>query len=102
MKHLSTLAISNFLLLFFFFASPLCVAQNNPGDKLPIDPKVKIGKLSNGLTYYIRQNKKPEQKVELRLVVNAGSVLEDDDQQGLAHLSEHMAFNGTTNFKKMI
>ncbi|MEO7801366.1 MAG: pitrilysin family protein, partial [Ginsengibacter sp.] len=68
--------------------------------KIPVDPKVKIGKLDNGLTYYIRQNKKPEQKVELRLVVNAGSTQEDDDQQGLAHLSEHMAFNGTTNFKK--
>jgi zinc protease len=69
-------------------------------DKLPVDPKVKTGKLANGLTYYIRQNKKPEQKVELRLVVNAGSVLEDEDQQGLAHVSEHMAFNGTTHFKK--
>jgi zinc protease len=68
--------------------------------KLPIDPKVKIGKLANGLTYYIRQNKKPEQKVELRLVVNAGAILEDNDQQGLAHMAEHMAFNGTKNFKK--
>ena len=68
--------------------------------KLPLDPKVKIGKLENGLTYYIRQNKKPEQKVELRLVVNVGSINEDDDQQGLAHMAEHMAFNGTKNFKK--
>jgi zinc protease len=76
------------------------IAQTNPSDPLPLDPKVKIGKLPNGLTYYIRQNKKPEQKVELRLVVNAGSILEDDDQQGLAHMAEHMAFNGTTHFKK--
>jgi zinc protease len=75
-------------------------AQVNPADPLPLDPKVKIGKLPNGLTYYIRQNKKPEQRVELRLVVNAGSINEDDDQQGLAHMSEHMAFNGTKNFKK--
>lgn len=67
---------------------------------LPVDAKVKIGKLDNGLTYYIRQNKKPEQKVELRLVLNAGSINEDDDQQGLAHMAEHMAFNGTTHFKK--
>ncbi|MFL5747346.1 MAG: M16 family metallopeptidase [Niastella sp.] len=75
-------------------------AQLNGQSKLPVDTKVKIGKLANGLTYYIRQNKKPEQKVELRLVLNAGSILEEDDQQGLAHMAEHMAFNGTTHFKK--
>ncbi|MES2773265.1 MAG: insulinase family protein [Bacteroidota bacterium] len=75
-------------------------AQLNLNEPMPVDPKVKIGKLSNGLTYYIRQNKKPEQKVELRLVVNTGSIMEDDDQQGLAHMAEHMAFNGTKNFKK--
>lgn len=68
--------------------------------KLPVDPSVKIGHLANGLKYYIKTNKKPEKKVELRLVINAGSILEDDDQQGLAHMVEHMAFNGTTNFKK--
>ncbi|MDI6766961.1 MAG: insulinase family protein [Bacteroidota bacterium] len=67
---------------------------------LPIDSNVTIGKLENGLTYYIRYNKKPEQRAELRLAVNAGSILEDDDQKGLAHLAEHMAFNGTKNFKK--
>jgi zinc protease len=72
----------------------------NPSDKLPVDPQVKIGKLDNGLTYYIRENKRPEKKVELRLVVNVGSIVEDDDQQGLAHMTEHMAFNGTTHFKK--
>lgn len=74
--------------------------QLKPTDPLTIDPKVKIGKLENGLTFYVRQNKKPEQRVELRLVLNAGSINEDDDQQGLAHMSEHMAFNGTKNFKK--
>lgn len=87
-------------IIFFIASSPSLFAQQNLNDKLPIDPNVKIGKLSNGLTYYIRQNKKPEQKVELRLVVNGGSILEDNDQQGLAHLTEHMAFNGTTHFKK--
>ena len=88
-----------FSILLLFFAQ--CgFAQSNLTDSLPLDPKVKIGKLQNGLTYYIRQNKKPEQKVELRLVVNTGSVMEDEDQQGLAHLAEHMAFNGTTRFKK--
>ena len=67
---------------------------------LPTDPKVKIGTLPNGIRYYIRQNKKPEKRAELRLVVNAGSVLETDDQLGLAHFVEHTAFNGTTHFAK--
>lgn len=69
-------------------------------DPLPLSPDVKVGKLDNGLTYYIQKNAKPEKKVELRLVVKAGSILEDEDQQGLAHFTEHMAFNGSTNFKK--
>jgi zinc protease len=94
MKSLKLLAF--FLLCF----SSSLFAQQNLKDTLPVDPNVKIGKLSNGLTYYIRKNEKPQQKVELRLVVNAGSILENEDQQGLAHLSEHMAFNGTTHFKK--
>ncbi len=63
--------------------------------KVPIDRKVRMGKLDNGITYYIRANKKPEGRVQFRLAVNAGSILEDDDQQGLAHFTEHMAFNGT-------
>lgn len=67
---------------------------------LPKDSKVTTGKLANGLTYYIRPNAKPEKKVELRLVVNAGSILEDDSQQGLAHFMEHMNFNGLKNFEK--
>ncbi|WP_452219663.1 M16 family metallopeptidase [Lacinutrix salivirga] len=67
---------------------------------IPFNPEVKTGKLSNGLTYYIKNNGKPENKVELRLVVNAGSILEDEDQRGLAHFMEHMNFNGTKNFKK--
>jgi zinc protease len=67
---------------------------------LPLDPLVTYGKLPNGLTYYIRPNRKPEHRAELRLVVGAGSILEDPDQQGLAHFVEHMAFNGSTNFKK--
>jgi zinc protease len=76
------------------------VDQVNTADKMPLDSKVTIGKLENGLTYYIRPNARPEKKVELRLVVNTGSVLEDDSQQGLAHMAEHMAFNGTKNYKK--
>ena len=67
---------------------------------LPQDTAVTIGTLDNGLKYYIRVNHKPEHRAELRLVVNAGSVLEDDDQQGFAHLCEHMAFDGTSHFPK--
>jgi zinc protease len=67
---------------------------------LPVDSKVKIGTLSNGLRYYIRQNPKPEKRAELRLVVNAGSILENDNQLGYAHVIEHTAFNGTTHFAK--
>ncbi|MBP5326377.1 MAG: insulinase family protein [Bacteroidales bacterium] len=63
--------------------------------KVPVDKKVRIGKLDNGLTYYIRANKKPEGRVQFRLAINAGSILEDEDQLGLAHFTEHMAFNGT-------
>lgn len=67
---------------------------------LPIDPHIIKGKFANGLTYYIRPNGKPEKKVELRLIVKAGSILENDDQRGLAHFMEHMNFNGTKNFQK--
>ena len=67
---------------------------------IPFNQEVKKGVLSNGLTYYIKNNGKPENKVELRLVVKAGSILEDEDQRGLAHFMEHMNFNGTKNFKK--
>lgn len=68
--------------------------------KLPISSDVRIGTLDNGLKYYVRSNPKPEDKIELRLVVNAGSVLETDEQRGLAHFMEHMNFNGTKNFEK--
>ncbi|UCB47393.1 MAG: insulinase family protein [Spirochaetota bacterium] len=68
--------------------------------ELPIDPQITIGTLKNGLTYYIRENINPENRAELRLVVNAGSVLEDEDQLGLAHFIEHMAFEGTAHFEK--
>ncbi|MDZ4716608.1 MAG: insulinase family protein [Cytophagales bacterium] len=87
------------LLLALVLAVPAVLAQTLT-DKLPIAPEIKKGTLANGLTYYIRVNSKPEQKVELRLAVKAGSILEDDDQRGLAHFSEHMAFNGSKNFKK--
>ena len=76
-------------------------AKTAPLDrKIPVDPKVMMGQFPNGLRYYIRENRRPENRAELRLVVNAGSVQEDDDQLGLAHFLEHMAFNGTKNFAK--
>ena len=64
------------------------------------DPEVISGTLDNGLKYYIKQNAKPEKRLELRLYINAGSIVEDDDQRGLAHFVEHMAFNGTKNFPR--
>jgi zinc protease len=67
---------------------------------LPFDSAVTVGTLSNGMRYYIRENHRPEKRAELRLVVNAGSVLEDQDQRGLAHMVEHMAFRGTKNFER--
>lgn len=92
--------IRYFLLSTILFVSVNVVGQYSPSAPIPVDPKVKIGKLSNGLTYYIRQNKKPEKKVELRLAVNAGSILENPSQQGLAHFMEHMNFNGSKHFPK--
>lgn len=67
---------------------------------LPMDPQVRIGRLENGLVYYLRQNAKPENRVMMQLVVNAGSICESEDQTGLAHFCEHMMFNGTKHFPK--
>jgi len=67
---------------------------------MPVDREVRVGHLANGLRYYVRHNQKPEQRLELRLVVKAGSVLEEEQQQGLAHFVEHMAFNGTEQFAR--
>ena len=70
------------------------------GQALPFDPKVRVGQLDNGLKYFIIKNSKPDNRAELRLVIQAGSLLEDKDQLGIAHFVEHMAFNGTENFEK--
>ncbi len=80
----------------------MLAAQTNLdlNSKLPNDPAVSKGVLDNGLTYYVRSNSEPENRAELMLVVKAGSIDEDDDQQGLAHFCEHMSFNGTKNFPK--
>ena len=73
------------------------LAQQQP-QALPNDPAVKVGKLENGLTYYIRHNDKPAQRAEFYLATNVGAYQEEDDQDGLAHFLEHMCFNGTKNF----
>src|SRR5215213_5628714 len=95
----STVKLTAFLIAIIFLQLT-AFGQIKSDEKIPIDPAIKTGALPNGLRYYIRKNTRPEKKVELRLVVNAGSVLEDPDQLGLAHFTEHMAFNGTTHFAK--
>ncbi len=82
-----------------FLFSQLSFAQAS-SDVIPADPSVKTGVLANGIKYSIKKNTKPEKRCELRLAINAGSMLETDEQQGLAHFVEHMCFNGTKNFKK--
>lgn len=73
-------------------------------DQLPIDPEVRVGELDNGMTYYIRHNDKPKGQASFYILHDVGAIQEDDDQQGLAHFLEHMAFNGTKNLpgKQMI
>lgn len=78
----------------------VCLALQSHAQVIPLDPAVRSGKLPNGFTYYIRKNDAPKKRVQLYLVNNIGSILEDDDQQGLAHFMEHMNFNGTKNFPK--
>lgn len=70
------------------------------GQPMPLDTAVRTGKLPNGFTYYIRRNAEPEKRAFFYLVNKVGSILEDEDQLGLAHFMEHMNFNGTTHFKK--
>lgn len=65
---------------------------------IPVDPQVRIGKLDNGLTYYIRHNEKPKERANYYIVQKVGAILEEDNQNGLAHFLEHMSFNGTKNF----
>ncbi len=85
-----------FLLVAIIYGSAF--AQVNWNTPLPIDPKVVVGNLDNGMRYYIRKNSEPKERAEFYIVFNVGAMLEDDDQDGLAHFAEHMAFNGTKNF----
>ena len=81
-------------------AIPANVLAATLDQTVPVDPLITVGRLPNGLRYYIRENRQPQARAELRLVVNAGSVLEDEDQRGLAHFVEHMSFNGTLHFPR--
>ncbi|OQP61118.1 hypothetical protein A3860_05210 [Niastella vici] len=89
-------------ILLFFLSGFACVvfAQSSNENAIPLDPKIKTGRLSNGFTYYIRKNIHPANQVVFYLVNKVGSIVETDNQQGLAHFMEHMCFNGTRHFPK--
>ena len=95
MKHRHILVSG---LLLWIVAAFQLMAQQPALQPLPIDPKVKYGKLDNGLTYYIRHNAQPKERADFFIAQNVGSILEDENQRGLAHFLEHMAFDGTKNF----
>ncbi len=99
MKKLTFALICSSVLL-FTSVLPAQEIMYSPTAPVPLDPAVIYGKLDNGLTYYIRENKKPEDRAEFYLAVNVGATSENADQNGLAHFTEHMAFNGTKNFDK--
>ncbi|MGM0551852.1 MAG: insulinase family protein, partial [Bacteroidota bacterium] len=86
------------ILTSLFLLTSLLALAHGKEKELKLDPKVKHGKLANGLTYYIRANAMPENRAEFYIVNNVGAILETDAQDGLAHFCEHMAFNGTKNF----
>src|SRR5512145_1172447 len=108
MPLMTRLAVAVVLSVLTFVAVPRAQVASLPAQippelaldrTLPIDTAVRTGRLPNGLRYFIRQNARPEKRVSMRLAVNAGAIQEDPNQRGLAHFLEHMAFNGTTNFK---
>lgn len=102
--HLSFIVV----VLVSMLAAPAALPPQGPApqtaaldSQIPLDPAIRSGRFENGLRYFIRTTKKPEKRAELRLVVDVGSIVEDEDQLGLAHFVEHMAFNGTANFPKL-
>ena len=89
-----------FVAVLTLLSTAMVVAQDmSQLPPIPVDPEVRIGKLENGLTYYIRHNAWPEQRAEFYIAQRVGSIQEDDNQRGLAHFLEHMAFNGSKHFK---
>jgi zinc protease len=94
MKTIKSLLYIAAVILF----STTTYAQTDLTKSAPTDPDIRIGKLDNGLTYFIRKNKEPEKRASFYIIQNVGAILENDDQNGLAHFLEHMAFNGTEHF----
>ena len=94
MKHL----LRGLFIAVLFICCNFQLVLAQPMQELPVDKNVRIGKLDNGLTYYIRHNALPEKRVEFYIAQKVGSILEEPQQRGLAHFLEHMAFNGTKNF----
>ena len=93
-----TILFRSFILILFVL--PLStIAQLDLNQLAPVDPDVRIGKLPNGMTYYIRHNEEPKERASFYIIQNVGALLENDDQNGLAHFLEHMAFNGTEHFE---
>ena len=101
-KVLNVLFIAAFVtsVLFVTGCSSSNVQNKSNGNQLPFDTGIKQGLLSNGMSYFIRENGEPKNRIQLRLVVKAGSCMEEDDQKGVAHFVEHMCFNGTEHFEK--
>src|SRR5262249_45754945 len=93
-KHFLALSTATTLAVVGLVAQTVDLQQT-----IPFDSAVKTATLPNGLKYFVRQNSRPAKRLSLRLAVKAGSLFEADDQQGLAHLIEHMAFNGSAHFK---
>lgn len=100
MKHkiLPAIAVGFSLILLSFFSSPVRAVSPDPGEPIELDPKVIHGRLDNGLTYYVQRNDNPYNRAFFYLVQKVGSINEEDNQRGLAHFLEHMAFNGTEHF----
>jgi zinc protease len=87
-----------FFVLILLSVFSAAAAQQDLMNKAPVDPEIRMGKLDNGLTYFIRKNREPEKRASFYIIQNVGAILENDDQNGLAHFLEHMAFNGTKHF----